>query len=568
VYEWYVGQAAAGGLKADISRQIEKDLDRTMPYEELFCTDEGVGKLRRVLCAYAFKNSVLGYCQSMNFLAALFILVLPEDEAFWTLAYVVEVLLADYFEVSLEGLQVDTLVLETLLKAHTPKAMERLLELQMSLSYVTTAWFLQAFLNVLPNHAALRVMDVLLMEGDQGGGGTVHLRVAVAIVAFFEDKIVLCESAGEVVSMLRPDSLADPETINPEELERLLMFAFRLELDVDIADLRSKRQSEVRRKLEKLRVIGKLGRCTHYTIDELNWTYDQFQQLEKQELSVSDFEALVRYLGTPLQTCAWLLQRVYHVMIRMKQTYPVQGMEFSTLMSLMSILFRGSVVERAKLCVMIFDSDGDFRINQQDLQIALQSLLPISLAQNREYVVGIVTDAFEAAASSNAESDPPLGDAGPTGVPDAALQSARDSEAGAGADIGSPSITVQEWGHFEETEDDEFADEQVPLPAALELIRLCSRLPQSISALLVECGLLSFAPPGCAHAAQCNCSSTSTGIRRRPRQQRAGVESLYVKVTRRRSCCRGGGHSPAAPRSATAPRIGRLGYLLFVLHAL
>jgi hypothetical protein len=319
-----VEQAAAGGLKADVSRQIEKDLDRTMPYEELFCRDEGVSKLRRVLRAYAFKNSVLGYCQSMNFLAALFILVMPEDEAFWTLAHVVEVLLPDYFEVSLEGLQVDTLVLETLLKTHTPKAMQRLLELQMSLSYVTTAWFLQVFLNVLPNHAALRIMDVLLMEGDQGGGGTVHLRVAIAIIGFFEDRIVNCESAGEVVSMLRPDSLADPATIGDRELERSLMFAFRLDLDADIADLRSKRLVEVRQKQEKLRIIGKLGRSTHYTIEELNWSYDQFQMLEKQELTVSDFEVLVRHLGTPLHTCAWLLQRTYHVMIHAKQAYPVQ----------------------------------------------------------------------------------------------------------------------------------------------------------------------------------------------------------------------------------------------------
>jgi hypothetical protein len=211
----------------------------------------------------------------------------------------------------------------------------------------------------------------------------------------------------------------------------------------------------------------------------------------------------------------------------------VQGMDFCTVMSLMSILYRGSAIERAQLCVMIFDSDGDFRINQQDLQSALQSLLPISLAQNHEYIVGIASEAFEAVASSAAQADLTLREASPTDVADAAVHR-RESESEASvctpAESGSPSITVQEWGHDEETDDDEFADEQVPPQSALELIALCSHLPQSLTELLRQCGLVSLAPPGCAHAAHCNCSASPSGGRRRSRQQRAAVETLHVKV--------------------------------------
>ena len=50
-------------------QDIEKDLQRTFPGHSYVSSAQGVHALRRVLRAYAARNSAVGYCQSMNFVA-------------------------------------------------------------------------------------------------------------------------------------------------------------------------------------------------------------------------------------------------------------------------------------------------------------------------------------------------------------------------------------------------------------------------------------------------------------------------------------------------------------------
>ena len=59
----------------------------------------GRAALRRILAACARRTPSVGYCQGLNFLAATFLLLLPEDDAFWCLATLVEDLLGpSYFD--------------------------------------------------------------------------------------------------------------------------------------------------------------------------------------------------------------------------------------------------------------------------------------------------------------------------------------------------------------------------------------------------------------------------------------------------------------------------------------
>ena len=53
--------------------------------ESLVQVKGGQGALRRVLCAYSYYDREVGYCQGMNFIAAMFITIMPEHEAFWML---------------------------------------------------------------------------------------------------------------------------------------------------------------------------------------------------------------------------------------------------------------------------------------------------------------------------------------------------------------------------------------------------------------------------------------------------------------------------------------------------
>jgi hypothetical protein len=101
---WQITQMAdaMGEQLSDAVRQIDLDLPRTFTGHASFAaTPSGAPSgvrvaLRRVLVAYAAYNSSVGYCQSLNFIAALFLLVADEEGAFWLLAALCGSVVPDY----------------------------------------------------------------------------------------------------------------------------------------------------------------------------------------------------------------------------------------------------------------------------------------------------------------------------------------------------------------------------------------------------------------------------------------------------------------------------------------
>lgn len=56
-----------------------------VPPNQVLEAKGGQGSLRRVLKAYSLYDREIGYCQGMNFIAGMFLTLMPEEEAFWLL---------------------------------------------------------------------------------------------------------------------------------------------------------------------------------------------------------------------------------------------------------------------------------------------------------------------------------------------------------------------------------------------------------------------------------------------------------------------------------------------------
>ncbi|XP_050686247.1 TBC1 domain family member 2B-like [Eriocheir sinensis] len=201
------------------TKQIELDLLRTLPnnrhYETFF--SDGIAKLRRVLLAFSRHNPQVGYCQGLNRLAAIALLFLNEEDAFWCLIYIVEYLMPpDYYNKHLLGSQVDQRVLKDLVAEKLPRLSNHLARHGLDISLFTFNWFLCVYIDIIPPITYLTIWDSFLYEGSK-----VLFRYALAIFKLCEEGILERCDYMEIFTYLR--SVPDPIT----DIPRLQEVAFQ-----------------------------------------------------------------------------------------------------------------------------------------------------------------------------------------------------------------------------------------------------------------------------------------------------------------------------------------------------
>ena len=192
-------------------RYIEKDVDRTFANHPKFQAQQGVESLKKCLIAFSMMHPNIGYCQSLNFLAGILLLFMPEEDTYWMLHSMVELLLPkDYYSPGMLGVHTDTKVLKVLLAQHNPPVANHLNQLRVDVTICSLEWFLCLYVNTLPIETCLRVWDCLFTEGD-----VILFRVALALFKLYEKDILAITEMGPMFMYLQKmgQGLLDAETL-------------------------------------------------------------------------------------------------------------------------------------------------------------------------------------------------------------------------------------------------------------------------------------------------------------------------------------------------------------------
>lgn len=216
---------------------IHKDLHRQFPLHEIFALRGGHGQedLFRILKAYTIHNPQDGYCQAQGPIAAVLLMHMPAEQAFWCLVSICEKYLPGYYSPGLEAVHIDGDVLFGLLKKSSPLIYKHLKKQKIEPILYMTEWFMCIFSRTLPWTAVLRVWDMFFCEG-------VKVMFRIALVLFkltlgTPEKLIECPTLYETMEKLRhiPHELIDGEFISKESLK----------LNVDEKDMEKEHQHQI-----------------------------------------------------------------------------------------------------------------------------------------------------------------------------------------------------------------------------------------------------------------------------------------------------------------------------------
>ncbi|XP_074854166.1 carabin [Carettochelys insculpta] len=197
---------------------IEKDIHRQFPFHEMFLSPEGHGQrgLLQLLKAYTVYRPREGYCQAQGPVAALLLMHMPPEQAFWCLVQISERYLPGYYSPEMEAVLLDSEVFVALLHRVCPKAYKHLKNHSVGPLLYVTEWFLCLYSRTLPFPTVLRIWDAFLSEGVK-----VLFRVGLVLVRLAlgsSEKLRDCTGVVETLEKLRsiPAHLLQEDTFMAE----------------------------------------------------------------------------------------------------------------------------------------------------------------------------------------------------------------------------------------------------------------------------------------------------------------------------------------------------------------
>lgn len=150
--------------------QIDMDINRCFRTHVLYAARYGDGQsaLFNILRAYSIHDKDVGYCQGMCEVAALFLMFMPEENAFWTL---VEFLngqaysMRSTFLPGFPALHTSLYCHDELIRINLPKLYAKFQDQNITSVMYATKWFITLFIELIPFEFYVRLWDVIMFEG-------------------------------------------------------------------------------------------------------------------------------------------------------------------------------------------------------------------------------------------------------------------------------------------------------------------------------------------------------------------------------------------------------------------
>ncbi|CAN9504901.1 unnamed protein product [Ophioblennius macclurei] len=218
---------------------IERDLHRQFPFHEMFAARGGHGQqdLFRVLKAYTLHRPEEGYCQAQAPIAAVLLMHMPAEDAFWVLVQICEKYLPGYYSTGLEAIQLDGEILYAVLRRISSTAHRHLKKHKLEPILYMTEWFMCAFSRSLPWASVLRIWDMFLCEGVK-----ILFRVGLVLLKCMlgsQEKLKTLQGPYETMERLR--------SIPPEYVQESFLVREVLELGVSEKDIEKEHFAQLRR---------------------------------------------------------------------------------------------------------------------------------------------------------------------------------------------------------------------------------------------------------------------------------------------------------------------------------
>uniref|UniRef100_A0A0B6Z262 Rab-GAP TBC domain-containing protein n=1 Tax=Arion vulgaris TaxID=1028688 RepID=A0A0B6Z262_9EUPU len=221
---------------------IHKDLDRQFPLHEMFLSKGGVGQeaLFQVLKAYSIHYPVEGYCQAQAPIAALLLMHMPAEQAFWCLVAICDKYLRGYYSPGLEAIQLDGDVLFGLVKKTSPSVYKHMKKQHIEPIMYMTEWFMCVYTRTLPWTIVLRLWDQFLCEGAKVlfRTGLVLLKVALE----GQEKLSQCPTFYETLERLRLRKLP------PELQDEDFLFRESFRIGISERDMEREHRKQIERR--------------------------------------------------------------------------------------------------------------------------------------------------------------------------------------------------------------------------------------------------------------------------------------------------------------------------------